>query len=472
MSNNTLPKPPGLQRRPSLTVKTGQELPLRAVSPPSVTESNKTNFRRRRLTKEFQDSDASAETVEGEVQRIDLSGGVPDDATAAPTRHQLVSRELEDKDAAEREAVAIFSAAGVLGTYSAHGIEPGENESDAPVAKINQDCGCVCFPVGDAAEPRALLVVMDGHGSCGELVSHTAMRGLVQSLEGSALLSSDPKGALEASFEAAQQALLDGIEAQTMATTGDPLHSGTTAIAVLLTPSSITVANSGDCRAVVGVAAPPGTPTAEPAAEVTVRQLNEEHKPDGRREQARVEAGGGFVRPSRRDEDGYVRPARLYYGPTARGPGLAISRAIGDVLARQAGLTHQPEVTHWTLGGGGDAAGAAEAAAVGDAVGDAASSSELDLALLGPRRLCAAHEDALFLIVGTDGLWELMPSQVAAELVLPLYRRGAPATAAAELLISEAAARWKEDEGDYRDDITAVCLKVSEVVADLKAQAK
>ena len=34
MSNNTeSPQPPSLQRRPSLTLKTGQELPLRAASP-------------------------------------------------------------------------------------------------------------------------------------------------------------------------------------------------------------------------------------------------------------------------------------------------------------------------------------------------------------------------------------------------------------------------------------------------------
>ena len=46
------------------------------------------------------------------------------------------------------------------------------------------------------------------------------------------------------------------------------------------------------------------------------------------------------------------------------------------------------------------------------------------------------------------------------------------ATEACTKLIETAAAKWRQEEGDYRDDITAVCLKVKEVVADLKAQTK
>ena len=37
--------------------------------------------------------------------------------------------------------------------------------------------------------------------------------------------------------------------------------------------------------------------------------------------------------------------------------------------------------------------------------------------------MCPAAE-ALFIIMGTDGLWELLESQAAAELVLPLWREG------------------------------------------------
>ena len=49
--------------------------------------------------------------------------------------------------------------------------------------------------------------------------------------------------------------------------------------------------------------------------------------------------------PLNRWDDGIELPARLYYSATARGPGLAVSRSLGDVLAHSAGLSHAAEVT-------------------------------------------------------------------------------------------------------------------------------
>jgi hypothetical protein len=49
--------------------------------------------------------------------------------------------------------------------------------------------------------------------------------------------------------------------------------------------------------------------------------------------------------PFNRWDDGIELPARLYYSETARGPGLAVSRSLGDVLAHSAGHTHAAEVT-------------------------------------------------------------------------------------------------------------------------------
>ena len=44
---------------------------------------------------------------------------------------------------------------------------PGEDEGSGAIAKINQDCGCVCYPFAEDDE-LALLLVMDGHGPEGE----------------------------------------------------------------------------------------------------------------------------------------------------------------------------------------------------------------------------------------------------------------------------------------------------------------
>ena len=121
-------------------------------------------------------------------------------------RSKRTSRELTDKEIAlmEERETPLFPKPGRLGTFSAHGIEPGEDE-DAPIAKINQDCGCVCYPFAEDPE-LALMVVMDGHGPQGEKVSQTLMHALVHALETSTTLQHGARRALEASFDAAHQA--------------------------------------------------------------------------------------------------------------------------------------------------------------------------------------------------------------------------------------------------------------------------
>lgn len=66
----------------------------------------------------------------------------------------------------------------ILGTYSCHGIEPvyGDDDEEVGVAKkINQDRGCVVYPF-NRSRAQALFMVMDGHGSDGNLVSEHVMR--------------------------------------------------------------------------------------------------------------------------------------------------------------------------------------------------------------------------------------------------------------------------------------------------------
>jgi len=62
-----------------------------------------------------------------------------------------------------------------------------------------------------------------------------------------------------------------------------------------------------------------------------------------------------------------------------------------------------------------------------------------------------------FIIVASDGVWEFIDSQEACEIVA-----SAPASAAegCAKLVHEAAARWKQEEGNYRDDITAIVARL------------
>ncbi|XP_030532919.1 probable protein phosphatase 2C 75 isoform X2 [Rhodamnia argentea] len=131
---------------------------------------------------------------------------------------------------------------------------------------------------------------------------------------------------------------------------------GSTAVAALLTPDRIVVANCGDSRAVLcrgGKAIP----------------LSRDHKPDRPDELARIEAAGG----------------RVIYVNGARVEGiLAMSRAIGDKYLKPV-ITSGPEITFTAR---------------------------------------QAEDDCL--ILASDGLWDVLSSELACEVAFECLREGGP----------------------------------------------
>ena len=61
-----------------------------------------------------------------------------------------------------------------------------------------------------------------------------------------------------------------------------------------------------------------------------------------------------------------------------------------------------------------------------------------------------------YFVMASDGVWEFIESQPCCDIV-NAYIDGS-ATEACTKLIETAAAKWRQEEGDYRDDITCVCL--------------
>jgi len=105
------------------------------------------------------------------------------------------------------------------------------------------------------------------------------------------------------------------------------------------------------------------------------------------------------------------------------GPGLTMARSLGDMDADACGVVPTPEVSFRPLALGRDR----------------------------------------FVILATDGLWEFLPSATVVEVVGGFFDRGDPAIEAARFLIAMAAYAWKAEEGDYRDDITAVVVYLDQV---------
>lgn len=64
-----------------------------------------------------------------------------------------------------------------------------------------------------------------------------------------------------------------------------------------------------------------------------------------------------------------------------------------------------------------------------------------------------------FMILASDGVWEFIYSQEAVDIVAGVLREGGSVTDACQELIGQSAQKWVEEEGDYRDDITAIVIR-------------
>mmetsp|Transcript_10106 Transcript_10106/g.23380 ORF Transcript_10106/g.23380 Transcript_10106/m.23380 type:complete len:106 (-) Transcript_10106:33-350(-) len=63
-----------------------------------------------------------------------------------------------------------------------------------------------------------------------------------------------------------------------------------------------------------------------------------------------------------------------------------------------------------------------------------------------------------FVILASDGVWEFISSPEAVRIVGNCIAKGA--SKACQTLIEAAANKWHQEEGNYRDDITALVIRL------------
>ncbi|XP_071729586.1 probable protein phosphatase 2C 27 [Rutidosis leptorrhynchoides] len=131
------------------------------------------------------------------------------------------------------------------------------------------------------------------------------------------------------------------------------LSSGTTALTAMIFGRSLLVANAGDCRAIL-------------SRHGLAFEMSKDHRPCYDKERLRIESLGGFV------EDGYLNGQ------------LAVTRAIGN----------------WHIKGLKE---------MGEHIGPLSAEPELKLVTL-------TKEDE-FLIIGSDGIWDVFRNQNAVDFV-------------------------------------------------------
>ncbi|KAG1371289.1 hypothetical protein COCNU_16G003830 [Cocos nucifera] len=161
------------------------------------------------------------------------------------------------------------------------------------------------------------------------------------------------------------------------------------------------IANVGDSRAVLAT-------TAEDGSLVPV-QLTVEFKPNLPQEAERITRCKGRVF-CLHDEPGVHR----VWLPNEETPGLAMSRAFGDYCVKDYGLISVPEVTQ--------------------------------------RRI--TNRDR-FIVLATDGVWDVISNQEAVQIVSSTKERGK----SAKRLVKCAVRAWKRKRrGMAADDCSAICL--------------
>eukprot|EP00397_Hematodinium_sp_SG-2012_P027739 GEMP01029163.1.p1 GENE.GEMP01029163.1~~GEMP01029163.1.p1 ORF type:complete len:538 (+),score=92.40 GEMP01029163.1:412-2025(+) len=282
--------------------------------------------------------------------------------------------------------------------------------------KRNQDAVLsIPLPPTDAV----LFAVFDGHGPFGEQVSAAARRALAHVVRTYVVSMPDVDApahdATLADFGVTNKcfsawslpwaAIVRQVDAALLSSDLDTSLSGCTLCAAVVNRfGKGEICNLGDSRAVLGGGMP------RPVA----RLQTADHKPDGATELHRIKTMNGLVAKTPHGTTGHFPGATLERMPerlwSRRGafslkPGLAVARGLGDAIAQSCGLSIIPDVFPF-------------AACPGDR-----------------------------LIVGSDGVWDVMSATEALQQPSP------------ESIVSVCRERWGDkSEGSYRDDISVIIL--------------
>jgi len=295
----------------------------------------------------------------------------------------------------------------IVGTFSNHGIQPGERS--ASPRRWFQSTPAVVKVNQDRGSieypflesfDSVLFCVMDGHGREGEKVSDFCIHHLHKYL-------ADHKAAVLIDPEAAfEKVFLTTHSKVHKATDINSWDSGTTAVAVYLKGHELFIANVGDSRAVLA--------SRNARGRLKAKDLSNDHNPDSPGEFERLCNAGGVVAAP----EAAGLSARVW--TPNRQIGLSMARSLGDVALSKHGVIANPEITKHSL----------------------------------------QAEDTV-MIIGSDGIWEFMTSQEAVNIV---SRHPDDATEACKELILTATKKWRDEEGAYRDDITAIVVYLDELL--------
>lgn len=258
------------------------------------------------------------------------------------------------------------------------------------------------FSVTVFKDDWTVYCVMDGHGPNGHWVSTRVVQGLPYYLYNSPFFPDEMEDALNECFDLTNKDLLG----HSLQAGFDVQASGSTCVIAVVSPDKTKLWSGwvGDSRLVIGYENEKG-----------LKYESKDHKPELQEERERIEKAGGEVRTFKYEDDWTIN--RIF----VRGqdyPGLCMSRSFGDECVKAYGVTCIPTIS-------------------------------------GPIKM--ELEKDPFVLMASDGVWEFLDSEWVIKAISKKLPTEGPSKVVHKLS-KEARRRWKQEEGDYCDDITALMV--------------
>ena len=186
----------------------------------------------------------------------------------------------------------------------------------------------------------------------------------------------------------------------------DISQSGSTSVIIFLTEDKLICSNIGDSQCFLFNCSSEDLWTFE--------SLSKIHLASDESEQKRIIENGGEIHPYY-DENGIFEGPDRIYAKNKIYPGLIMSRTIGDLEAKKIGVISEPDII-----------------------------------------LKKIENNAKFLVIGSDGLWDVVKPYDVIRLVRPFFNKG-DIEGACQILMKKAVQLWQKNR-EERDDITIIVV--------------
>ena len=280
--------------------------------------------------------------------------------------------------------------------------------------KINQD-SFVVLPKVNNIENFSIFAVLDGHGPHGHFVSKFVSQNLINNIISNPSIKSlqDIERIYsilkQNNYRLIKQAFIS-IDYNIRNCNFDVNDSGTTCVLLILLGTHLICANVGDSRA-IALYDSNNDPN---LSKLNIVPLSIDYKLEIPEERNRIIMAGGSVQKVKDSMGELAGPLRVFK-PGKDYPGLAMSRSIGDTIAKNLGVIAEPGIYEYNL-----------------------------------------NERFKFIIMGSDGIWEFLTNEDAKNIGKVFYLN-CEAKDLCEELYNSSLIKWKINDSCV-DDITAIVI--------------